>query len=431
MLRPGATSYTKVPIMNKFPLLIFIIAFMALAMFLTTRYGAKSSSSSSNKLVVLSRLWSLPHEKDFVINNVIRPFEQEHKCSVDFQTLDDETLLQRIMTQRQVGRVAVDVVIVYVSRMSEWVENGHVADLTESIEPWDDREFATGFSGMTVFEGRTRFLPIGADVYLLCANKKALEYLPDGAKIEDLTWNQLADWARLVAEGEGEGKFAMTGAAQTMLIYQVGCAVLSHGGGFPDLASPGAVSAWNLFVKMRRSFAPAIMTYESVVPPMKRGEAWLAVAHSARVGEIYSSNPAMFAIAPPPRGPAGIGSIAGVSGLAVVEGCPNRELALAFLDYITSPATQLQLARGTSGFIPTVNEAVALLDNEIEDDIMRNAISVIAEGRLAYIPAHGNWGAVKFLYDEAFQKLVLKDGAVDMEYLEDAQRSIKKLAPTY
>ncbi len=411
--------------MNKYPMLIFILVFMALAMFLMTRYGKKAPGRQGEKLVVLSRLWSLPHEKEFVLTSIIRPFEDEHNCSVEFQTLDDDALLQRITMQRQAGRVAADVVIAYVSRMAEWVGGGLVADLTETVSTWRDREFSAGFRGMTVFDGKIRFLPIGADVYLLCANKKAFDYLPAGADFAAMTWSGLAEWSAGIAEGEGGGKFAITGAAQTMLIYQIGCAALSYGGGFPDIASPGAIEAWDLFVRMRGSFSPAIMTYESVVSPMKRGEAWLAVAHSARVGEIHSSNPAVFAVAPPPRGPAGMGSIAGVSGLGVVEGCPNPELAMAFLEYMTSPETQLRLAHGTSGFIPTVNEAVSLLGDGAGDDIIRNSISVLDQGRLAYIPAHGNWGAVKLLYDEAFQKMVIKDGAVDREYLAAAQRRLE------
>lgn len=413
--------------MKRVSFLIFILAGVAVAAFLYTRQKRIASAKERETLVVLSRLWSPPHEKEFVINDIIRPFEKENNCTIDFQTLDDETLLKRARVQKETEHVVTDVVLVYVSKMREWVDNGYVTDLTQTVNSWSDRTFTKGFAEMTVFNGKQYFLPIGADNYLLCANTKALEYLPDGAEVSSLTWEQLADWSLRIAAGEGEGKFAFTGVAQKMLIYQLSAAILSYGGGFPDIASSQAVKAWNLFIKMRKSFSPTVRTYDSVVPPMKRGEAWLTVSHNARIGEIYSSNPTRFVIAPPPRGPAGMGSVAGVSGLAVPDGCPHPELAVKFLKYITSPEIQLKLAKGTGGFIPTVNETTALLGNTHQDEIIRNAILVLEKGRLQYIPAYKDWGSVKLIFDDAFNKLVLDDGRLDLAYLKIAQQRIDVL----
>jgi len=40
---------------------------------------------------------------------------------------------------------------------------------------------------------------------------------------------EIADWAIAIAKVEGEDKFGFTGAPQKMLIYQIGCIVLSYG----------------------------------------------------------------------------------------------------------------------------------------------------------------------------------------------------------
>jgi len=408
-----------------------LVLFVAVVLlFVLSRARRAEPDGSGGRLVVLSRLWAPPHEKQFVIEEILGPFEKEQGCSIDFQTLDDDALLKRMAVQKATGHVSVDTVIVYVSRMREWVDSGYVADLSPHAGLWDDRTFTKGFSNMTVFEGRQYFLPIGADDYLLCANRNALKYLPQEARLADLTWEQLADWALAISEGEGEGKFAFCGVAQKMLTYQLSASILSFGGGFPDIASPAAVRAWKLFVRMRTGFAPTIRTYDSAVPAMKRGEAWLTVTHSARVGEIYSSNPVKFLVAPPPRGPAGRGSVAGVSGLALVNGCPHPYLAVKFLEYMTRPAVQLKLARGTGGFIPTVSEATALLDNRHEDEVIRHAIAVLEDGVLAYIPTYRNWAGVKQAYDDAFHKLVLESGQLDTDYLKAAQKGIDSLRPS-
>jgi len=405
-----------------------VVAALVVVSFVVNR-ASRLRGKSCDKLVVLSRLWSQPHEKEFVISEIVRPFEMANDCRVDFQTLDDDALLKRAMVQKSTGQVSADVVVVYVSRMQEWVDNGYVRDLTSLAESWNDRTFLKGFRKMTVFDGKQYFLPVGGDNYLLCANKKAIPYLPPEAHLFSLTWEHLADWALKVREGEGEGKFAFTGVAQKMLIYQVGCAILSYGGGFPDVASPQAVEAWRPLVRMRDAFCPTIRTYDSVVPAMKRGEAWITVAHSARVGEVYSSNPAGFVVAPPPAGPAGIGSVAGVSGFAILEGCQQPDLAAGFIEYMTRPETQLKLARGTGGFIPTVNEAANLPEGGRREEVMRNAMHVLDKGVLAYIPPSRDWAGIKLVFDELFGEMVLDRGRLDAATLEAAQQRIDSLGP--
>ena len=134
----------------------------------------------------------------------------------------------------------------------------------------------------------------------------------------------------------------------------------------PDINSSGAMKAWETFVKLHGTFTSTVLTYDNVVPAMKRGEAWLTVTHNARVGQIYESNPTQFTIAPAPSGPSGVGSIAGTSGLAVIKGSPNQDLAIKFVEYMTRPDVMLDVMKGTGGFIPPVDEAVSLLGTGIK-----------------------------------------------------------------
>ena len=109
--------------------------------------------------------------------------------------------------------------------------------------------------------------------------------------VQDLTWAQFADWAVAMAKGEKVGKLAVTGVPEKALIYQIGGIGLSYGAGFPDVSSKGAVEAWKIVIKMRNALTPTVSTYDGLVEPMKRGEAWLTWAHVANVGDIYNSNP--------------------------------------------------------------------------------------------------------------------------------------------
>ena len=61
-------------------------------------------------LVFDSRLWSPPHEQEFVINEVLKPFGEENNCQVNFSIIDDDTLLKRAKLQKDTGNVTTDLV---------------------------------------------------------------------------------------------------------------------------------------------------------------------------------------------------------------------------------------------------------------------------------------------------------------------------------
>ncbi|KLO22149.1 sugar ABC transporter substrate-binding protein [Marinitoga sp. 1197] len=380
---------------------------------------------SVETLVVSSRLWTPPTEKEFIINEIIKPFEDMYGVKVKFQTMDDQSILDQIDVQRKTNNVTTDVIILYASNMPKAVDRDYVYDLTPFIKKWNDRTFSKGFDSMTVFNGHRYFLPVGADVYLTLINKKALKYKPEYIDVENITWEQLAEWANLVARAEGEGKFAVTGVPMKSLIYQIGAIALSYGADWPNLDTPGSMAAWYLLYKMKDAFSPAIKTYDDTRPPMKREETWMTVAHSARVGEVFKSNPTQFIVAPVPKGPAGRGSVAGTSGFAIVKGTKHFDLALKFLEYMTRPDVMLKASKGTGGFIPPVDEAIEYLGNNPEDLIIKNAVKVLNEGVLAYIePIWKDWGQVKLVYDDLFKKMILEDKKFEPDLMEIYQFKI-------
>ncbi|MBA7499414.1 sugar ABC transporter substrate-binding protein [Candidatus Atribacteria bacterium HGW-Atribacteria-1] len=374
-----------------------------------------------------SRLWSPPAEQEFIIEYVIKPFEKENNCTVNFQILDDIKLLERAELQLKTDHPTMDIVCAYVANMPEWIENGYIEDLTPYVESWDDRTFSPTFEYGTNFEGKQYFVPVGADVYLTIANKKALEYLPSGADLDKLTWEDFAKWSNAIAKGEGEGKTVVTGIPMKSLVYQFGAISLSYGATFPDVNTPEAIKAWEIFVSMKDDFIPAVLNVDNCVDPMKREEAWLSWMHCARAGQVYSANPANFVVAPVPEGPAGIGSIAGVSGYGVLKNAPHKELAIKFLEYITRPDMQVKIAKGTGGFIPPVEEALNYLGDDPEDEVVAKAVMVLSKGNVSGIPGGDfqDWGAVKKVFDDVFVEMVLNgDGTVDEARLNQAKAEL-------
>jgi multiple sugar transport system substrate-binding protein len=382
-------------------------------------------------LVFSSRLFSPPREQEYFINEIIKPFEEENGVTINFQIIDDQTLLDRAQVQQTTDHITTDIVVAHNSRMPEWIEAGWVEDLTDVVAGWTDRTFSTAFSQDTNKDGRQYFLPVGADVYLLLANNKALPYLPEGVDLDAITWDEYADWAVAIAEGEGEGKVCITGIPAKSWIYMFGGTGLSYGAGFPDANSEGAAAAWAVWEKIGKAngFVPTVMNVDSCVDPMQREESWLTVFHNARAGQVYSSNETQFTLAPAPGGPNGIGTIAGVSGYAIMKGSANYDLALMFLEYLTRPDIQVKIAKGTGGFIPPVEEAIDYLGNEAIDEVINKAVLVLNQGVTSGVPAgnYQDWGAVKQCFDDIFADTILPGLDVTQERLDEGQACVDGL----
>ncbi len=381
-------------------------------------------------LVFSSRLWSTPTEQEFIIENVIKPFEEEYDCKVNFQILDDKKLLQRAQVQYESNNTTTDIICAYVANMSEWIDKGYIEDLTQYIDSWTDRNFSPAFEYGTNRNGKTYFIPVGADVYLTIANKKALKYLPTGVDIDKLTWEDFANWSNAIAKGEGEGKTVVTGVPMKSLVYQFGAISLSYGANFPDINTPEAVKAWEIMAQMKDDFIPSVLNVSDCTSPMKREEAWLSWMHCARVGTVYASNEMKYVIAPMPSGPAGIGSIAGVSGYGIMKNAPHKELAVKFLEYITRPDIQVKISKGTGGFIPPVVEALNYLGDDPSDEVIAKAIMVLENGKVSGVPGgqFQDWGAVKKVFDDIFVDMILNgNGTVDQAFLDKAKVALDKI----
>jgi multiple sugar transport system substrate-binding protein len=153
-----------------------------------------------------------------------------------------------------------------------------------------------------------------------------------------------------------------------------------------------------------------------------REEAWLSVTHNARVGQVYASNETQFTVGPAPSGPSGVGTIAGAHGLGIVE--------VQLVEYLTRPEIQTKMNKGTGGFIPVVAEAIDFLGDDPTDEIIRKALIVLSLGVPSYLPVADfqDWGAVKQLFDDVYQEMILGgDGTVDQALLDAKQEELEAL----
>jgi multiple sugar transport system substrate-binding protein len=394
----------------------------------------------ATSLVLDSEMFSPPAEQEFFINEILAPFEEETGISVNFTIVAGADMFDRITVQQETDHVTTDVILAFNGRFPWYTDAGFVAPLDTSGDTFAGRTILPAFDATSTVDGTRYFAPISADVYLTVANNQALDYLPDGADIDSLTYEQYVAWAVAVAEGEGEGKVCITGIPQKMFIYQFGTSALAYGLNpagegapeFPDLNSEASAASWNNWAAIGAAdgFVPTILSIDNCTDPLMREEAWLSVTHNARVGQVYASNETQFTVGPAPSGPSGVGTIAGAHGLGIVAGTANEEGALLLVEYLTRPDVQVKMNKGTGGFVPVVAEAIDYLGDDPTDEIIRKALIVLNEGVPSYLPVADfqDWGAVKQLFDDVFVDVILGgDGTVDQAYLDEKQAELDAL----
>ncbi len=408
---------------NKF----FIILFPFLFFVSCEKEKETTISAEPVTLVVESRLFTPPEEKKFIIEEILPEFEALHNCKVSFTTMEDDSLLKKAQFQKESGKVTTDVIVAHDGIMGEWIRNEYIIPLP--VEKWTDRTFSNAFRFRISSGGQTYFAPIGGDVYLTLINRKALPYKPAGVDPQNLSWEDYVKWGKNITEKTGKGRVGITGVPQKSLIYMYGGVFLSYGGEFPIINSPGALKGWKLMVQMKDAYGSDIFTYDNVSYPMKTEEVWMTVAHMVRVGDVYRENPGNFILAPAPRGTEGIGTIAGASGFAVINGAPHKDLAIEFVKFMTDPARAIKISKGAGGFIPLVNESLSLLGDSPEDEIIAKGIEMLKTAIVSGVPGgdYVSWGDVKQVYDDAFRELVMTRQEVDLDYLNAAQEKLNQM----
>jgi multiple sugar transport system substrate-binding protein len=125
--------------------------------------------------------------------------------------------------------------------------------------------------------------------------------------------------------------------------------------------------------------------------------------------------PDKFLVVAPPAGPKGRAYMPVIAGLAIAKDAPNRAQAVALIDHLTKPATQLATAAEV-GFFPVVN---APLPTDLPP-----AVKILADGvaktqgakdaLVALLPVGlgGKGGEFNKVYVDTFQRIVLRNEPV-------------------
>lgn len=353
--------------------------------------------------------------------------------TADFVPSEEGPMIELILAEASAGEGTVDLLGALHGTFPTLANNDTLFDLSEllaEIEADTDVTDAFVELGKLGTDDYQYYIPWMQATFTMAAHNEALQYLPEGADINALTWAQLAEWAKNIQEATGEARLGLP-VAGLFHRFLEGYAFPSWTGGM--VTGFKTQEAADMLVFMRDELWPYVnpesINYEFMSEPLLSGEVWIAFDHVARLKAAFDEQPENFIAFPAPAGPAGRGYMPVVVGLAVPYTSPNPDGADELIKYLLSPEVQGAILRDL-GFYPVVSgvdtsnlpEGVALQSAAVE----AQANSPDGIPSLLPVGLGDRGGEINQIFRNAFTRVVL-EGQDPMTVLEEEGEALQTL----
>lgn len=373
------------------------------------------------------------HEKEYLMDEYFANFEEEYGVTINVDFVAQADAITKIQTEQESGNIVSDIIFADTANMAPYVNGGWMQDITAIVDGTGST-YTQMFDETTNKDGKRYFVPNSFDVYVLIANVKALDYLPDGLTEEDvvagITWEQYADWAVAIAEGEGVGKTMMpANLTSSQLLYPMAGMSIAYGGDFPEFTSDGFKNAMGIVAEIAAGdgFYAEQDQYTAVTEPMDSGDVWLAFSHMAPAGTSYNAAPNNFVIGAAPSGSKGVGSTSGAWCYGIQNGAPHADLAQAFIEYVARPEVNYDFCSNYGGALSPIAEVGDILSDE--DVVMQAGINILGTATVRGVPSteYSDWNAVKLLYGDIFNEILTTKEVPSDDFLSGKQAELEAL----
>ncbi len=330
----------------KFSKLMLTAAFLAVVFFTTTTIQAEVLFWSTQAKPV--------EETKAMREQVLRGFSD----GVDYQANDGGPWLTRLSAELQAGKGQIGVLGALHGDYAA-LDASELMDLSSVDLQGISKTFVDlaklGTNGQP-------YVPWMQASYIMAANKKALQYLPSGADIDALTYDQLIEWSKNIYDATGQKKFGFPAGPKGLKhrFFQGYLYPSFTDGVVRTFASTAAIGAWEKFRELWKYTNPGSTNYSFLQEQLLSEDVWIAFDHTSRLADAFNKRPNDFVAFPAPAGPTGRGFMPVIAGIAVPKTTPDRTKSLNLVEYMLSPETQIATLRATN-FFPVV--AVTLPDD--------------------------------------------------------------------
>jgi multiple sugar transport system substrate-binding protein len=344
--------------------------------------------------------------------NVLNGFD----IHVDFNSQQTAAQdIQTILQEQASGISTIDVTDMTHSDLVSLQAKNALMDLTPVLlQLQASRQFPRALLELGRFgTDRQYYIPWLQATYMMIVNKKALPYLPRGADVDHLSYDQLVAWGQNIFQATGQRLIGLpaelTGPQGGMLHrFLQGYVYPSYTGTtLTDFRSPEAVQMWQMLQRLWAVTNPQSTTYTNMRTPLVQGQVWIAWDHQARLEGALDASPNQFEAIPAPSGPKGLGYMTAVVGLAIPKGAQNVAGAEALINWLTRP-TQQAAAGSSLGFFPVIQHA-GVAGSQAEEYAVDAKYRAAANGIESTLPAGLGARTDEFtrVYQDTFDRIVV------------------------
>jgi multiple sugar transport system substrate-binding protein len=312
-----------------------------------------ADAAQTERLIFLSTQLRPIEEAQKMRNLILKDFSQE----VDYITEPPQRFPMRVEAARRTGMHTLDVVGALHGELQQLVPLDALVPLDDLAGKLTTRGIPSPLLTLGKFgTAHQLYIPWMQASFVMVANKRALPYLPSGADINALSYDQLATWASTLQQQTGKRLLGFPAGPQGLMHrFFEGFLYPSYTGGVVvPFRSEVAEAMWTQFASLWRSVNPSSTGYNFMGQPLLSGDVWIGFDHIARLLDALREKPGEFVAFPAPAGPEGRAYMTVLAGLGVMKGTSDVGKAMALIDYLTQPTTQIVTARAV-GFFPVVN----------------------------------------------------------------------------
>jgi multiple sugar transport system substrate-binding protein len=385
-----------------------------------------AAPGGGGNLVFFSTQFS-PVEEQAKMRDVIL---KDAPAKVDFISEQAGPFNDRMNSEQKASKVTVSLVGGLHGDLEPFARASYLEDLTPLAQKLGDRGLAPGFTELARMgtKDKTYYIPWMQATYVMAINKKALQYLPQGADVNALTYQHLKDWGAAIQKATNKRMLGFPAGPNGLLqrFFQ-GYLYPSYTGssGVVGFKTPEAVAMWKDFKDIWQYVNPQSTNYEYMQEPLASEEVWIAWDHVARLIKVATDRPNDFVLVPAPAGPKGRGFMPVLAGLAIPKGAPNRAGAEQVIDYLTQPKQQTNTAAELAFFPVTSAPIPSDLNPGIKlevDAVQKQTTAKDALPALLPIGLGAKGGDFKGVFMDTFQSIVIKG--------DDAQSVLNSQAKT-
>ena len=278
---------------------------------------------------------------------------QVNDVKVSYNSMAVGDFTTQVTSQVKAGKVSIGMV--------GWL-HGYLAPLAESLEDLDSLAGQMTGSGIgdslwklaKLGGSTTKYIPWMQATYVVAVHKSALEWLPSGADVKKLTYEQYLDWAIAAKKAAGKPAFGFPAGPKGLYhrFFQGFLLPSFTGGQISTFSSPDAVQAWTYMQHLWANMNPASTNYDNLQEPLARGEILVGWDHVARLVDAPKAKPDDWLMVPAPSGHKGLGYLLVVAGYGVPKGADVAK-ASTVIKALSKPATQIEVLR-QNAFFPVV-----------------------------------------------------------------------------